>query len=211
MVCLSCCALVSVKVSIITRNEAELTTTENDTLARIGTSCFQQLLENNVRKLSPAKWERVVSAFVELFQTTTAHQLFDEALRIETDAPASNDAPEGALGMMGKADVIASQTNLVAPAPLTPVDVNGTQPRLHNGAVTAAERRRAFKQIIVKCVLQLLLIETTHELLQNDDVYNTIPAEHLLRFMGVLDDSYQFARKFNADKELRVALWKVGQ
>lgn len=76
--------------------------------------------------------------------------------------------------------------------------------------MTAIERRRAFKQIIVKCVLQLLLIETTHELLQNDNVYNTIPAVHLLRFMSVLDDSYQFARKFNADKEIRMALWKVG-
>jgi len=55
-----------------------------------------------------------------------------------------------------------------------------------------------------------LLIETTHELLQNDEVYNTIPAEHLLRFMGVLDDSWRFARKFNADRDLRMKLWKVG-
>jgi hypothetical protein len=54
------------------------------------------------------------------------------------------------------------------------------------------------------------LIETTHELLQNDEVYNTIPAEHLLRFMGVLDDSWRFARKFNADRDLRMKLWKVG-
>lgn len=60
-------------------------------------------------------------------------------------------------------------------------------------------------------MLQLLLIETTHELLQNDDVYQTIPAEHLLRFLGVLDDSYKFARRFNADKDLRMALWKVGE
>ena len=55
-----------------------------------------------------------------------------------------------------------------------------------------------------------MLIETTHELLQNDEVYNTIPAEHLLRFMGVLDDSWRFARKFNADRDLRMKLWKVG-
>jgi len=55
------------------------------------------------------------------------------------------------------------------------------------------------------------LIETTHELLQNDEVYNTIPAEHLLRFMGVLDDSWRFARKFNADRDLRMKLWKVGK
>lgn len=93
----------------------------------------------------------------------------------------------------------------IIPAPLTP---NGDS---RNGVrISPSERRRIFKQIIVKCVLQLLLIETTNELLQNKDVYSTIPPEHLLRLMGVLDHSYQFARMFNEDKELRTALWKVG-
>lgn len=72
--------------------------TENDTLARIGTACFQQLLENNVRKLSPEKWERVVSAFVQLFKTTTAHQLFDEALRSEKEAPPIENGSSSADG-----------------------------------------------------------------------------------------------------------------
>lgn len=62
--------------------------TENDTLARIGTSCLQQFLENNARKLSTTRWERVASAFVKLFRTTTPHQLFDEALRVEIDGSA---------------------------------------------------------------------------------------------------------------------------
>jgi len=95
----------------------------------------------------------------------------------------------------------------VAPAPLAPAPSTPSLP----ASLTYGEQRRIFKQIIVKCVLQLLLIETTHELLQNDDVYNTIPAEHLLRFMGVLDDSWKFARKFNADRDLRMKLWKVGE
>ena len=56
---------------------------ENDTLARIGTSCLQQLLESNVKKLSAARWERVATTFVKLFRTTTPHQLFDENLRVE--------------------------------------------------------------------------------------------------------------------------------
>jgi brefeldin A-inhibited guanine nucleotide-exchange protein len=73
------------------------------------------------------------------------------------------------------------------------------------------DRRRIFKQVIVKCVLQLLLIEMTNDLLRNDEVYRTIPPEHLLRLMGVLDHSYQFARMFNEDKELRTGLWKVGE
>ena len=56
---------------------------ENDTLARIGTSCLQQLLESNVKKLSAERWERVVTTFVKLFKTTTPHQLFDENLRVD--------------------------------------------------------------------------------------------------------------------------------
>ena len=94
----------------------------------------------------------------------------------------------------------------ILPAPLPSSDSTKS-----NMKITQVERRKIFKQIIVKCVLQLLLIETTSELLQNQDVYNTIPPEHLLRLMGVLDHSYQFARDFNEDKELRTALWKVGK
>lgn len=74
-----------------------------------------------------------------------------------------------------------------------------------------SNRKRIFALIITKCVLQLLLIETTHEMLQNEDVYETIPPEHLLRLMSVLDASYQFARSFNADKEVRNGLWRVGE
>lgn len=97
-----------------------------------------------------------------------------------------------------------ADTGAIIPAPLTNGESrNGTR-------ISASERRRIFKQIIVKCVLQLLLIEMTNELLQNDEVYDTIPPDHLLRLMGVLDHSYQFARMFNEDKELRTALWRVG-
>lgn len=67
---------------------------ENDTLARIGTSCFQQLLENNVRKLSVSRWERVVTAFVRLFKTTTPHQLFDESLSLRIDQNAATETPD---------------------------------------------------------------------------------------------------------------------
>ncbi|ORX40224.1 hypothetical protein BD324DRAFT_644628 [Kockovaella imperatae] len=168
---------------------------ENDTLARIGTSCFQQLLESNVRKLSPQKWESIVSAFVELFKTTTAGQLFDPALHAEVE-PA---------GEIEEGD--APFQKFVAPAPL---ESAAASRHALPSSLTYTDQRRLFKQIIVKCVLQLLLIETTHELLQNDDVYTTIPAEHLLRFMGVLDDSWRFARRFNADRDLRMKLWKVG-
>jgi len=130
---------------------------ENDTLARIGTSCLQQLLENNVKKLSVARWERVATTFVKLFRTTTPHQLFDESLRVEID----NGTPEPQETNEGDGQTII-------PAPLSP-----TQNDNHRASPksTLNDRRRVFKQIIVKCVLQLLLIETTNDLLRNDEVY----------------------------------------
>jgi len=66
----------------------------------------------------------------------------------------------------------------IIPAPLSPTqnDNQKASPK-----ATLNDCRRVFKQIIVKCVLQLLLIETTNDLLRNDEVYRTIPPEHLLR------------------------------
>lgn len=47
-----------------------------------------------MKKLSVAKWERVVTTFVKLFKTTTPHQLFDENLRMEADGtPDVADSP----------------------------------------------------------------------------------------------------------------------
>ena len=97
------------------------------------------------------------------------------------------------------------------PTPLPdPSQTSGAETSATSRPLGFTERRRIFRQIIVKCVLQLLLIETAHDLLQNEEVYLTIPPADLLRLMAELDNSYRFAKRFNADKELRMALWKVG-
>lgn len=170
---------------------------ENDTLARIGTSCLQQLIEANVSKFTPELWSKIIDTLLTLFRTTTAHQLFDERLR----APQSpNTQP--------REDPMERSAMWTAPVPLSPGN-----PAQEQSDVQAPiqDRKRIFRQIIVKCVLQLLLIETAHELLQNEDIYSTIPPEELLKLMRVLEDSYQFSKKFNADKDLRMGLWKVGE
>ena len=135
---------------------------ENDTLARIGTSCLQALIVKNMTRMDDECWQQVIDAFLRLFRATTASQVFDPSL----------SSPE---------DVMPAQ-----------------------------ERRQAFKQIIVKCVLQLLLIETSNELLRNTEVYEAVPVPQLLRLTAALEDSYRFSRRFNADRSLRTALWKVG-
>ena len=52
---------------------------ENDTIARIGSNCLQTLILQNVTKFRPEHWSKIVTSFVELFDRTTAHQLFSAA------------------------------------------------------------------------------------------------------------------------------------
>ena len=52
---------------------------ENDTIARIGSNCLQTLILQNVTKFQSQHWHQIVGAFVELFDRTTAYQLFTAA------------------------------------------------------------------------------------------------------------------------------------
>ncbi|KAI8626588.1 Sec7-domain-containing protein [Xylariaceae sp. FL1651] len=67
---------------------------ENDTIARIGSNCLQQLILQNVTKFSEEHWTKIVGAFCELFDRTTAYQLFS-ATTINAPASLSSPSPSG--------------------------------------------------------------------------------------------------------------------
>lgn len=203
---------------------------ENDTIARIGSNCLQQLILQNVHKFKPEHWAKVVGCFVNLFKKTTAYELFSAATNPSTTPLASNGFENG--GTPGElADTQSLKINgsngAAAAESGSMVDDEGLGPNTSNSAsgledykphpeaqqqpvpVTAA-RRRFFNQIITQCVLQLLMIETVNELFSNDAVYAQIPSPELLRLMGLLKASFSFAKKFNNDKELRMRLWREG-
>ncbi|KAL8688224.1 MAG: hypothetical protein Q9218_005814, partial [Villophora microphyllina] len=65
---------------------------ENDTIARIGSNCLQQLILQNVVKFQPEHWSKIVGCFVQLFERTTAHQLFTAATSPSDTAPIAEDS-----------------------------------------------------------------------------------------------------------------------
>lgn len=213
---------------------------ENDTISRIGSNCLQQLILKNVSKFKPQHWAKIVGAFCELFERTTAYQLFNAAT---INSTASLSPPPNGLDFAGSANHsdspvdekslkidgseengLASDADSIAPRstdddlptptsimPQTPLEEFKPSSNLQQQpVVVTAARRRFFNRIISRCVLQLLMIETVNELFSNDGVYNHIPSTELLRLMGLLKKSFQFARKFNEDKELRMRLWREG-
>lgn len=212
---------------------------ENDTIARIGSSCLQQLILQSVKKLRPEHWTKIVSAFVELFETTTADQLFLAATQGSRSVSVSTSPPNEPRGIFtdaateGEPEEENSLKINGLSSPILPDDNSETSPESHRAQLAAqtpqsndledyrpqqltqqpvvtAARRRFFNKIITKCVLQLLMIETVSELFSNDAVYNEIPSTELLRLMGLLKKSFTFARRFNSDKELRMKLWREG-
>lgn len=62
--------------------------------------------------------------------------------------------------------------------------------------------------IVVKCVLQLMIIELLSELFDNEKFRNNekINIEEMLRIVGMLEKSYTFSRDFNDDIGLRTRL-----
>jgi brefeldin A-inhibited guanine nucleotide-exchange protein len=211
---------------------------ENDTIARIGSNCLQQLILQNVEKFQKDHWNKTVGAFIELFNKTTAYELFTAATTMATvtlktpSAPTANgqptdihDAVQDPTESSPAQETSSEPSKLNGAQDTTAEHEDGDMPAASNteledyrpqsdtqqqpAAVTAA-RRRYFNRIITSCVLQLLMIETVHELFSNDKVYAQIPSHELLRLMGLLKKSYQFAKKFNEDKELRMQLWRQG-
>lgn len=218
---------------------------ENDTLARIGSNCLQQLILQNVQKFTPEHWSQIVKAFVDLFHRTEATALFSAATSGSASTPLN-----GTRTTSDDTRSIAESTNInletgpSSPPPeegSTGLGINGLdaphRPQLINEPTTGdvptrqtaeledyrpddtmqqppvvvtAARRRFFNQIITKCVLQLLMIETVQELFGNELVYSHIPSHELLRLMAVLKKSYHFAKRFNADRDLRSRLFREG-
>jgi len=223
---------------------------ENDTLARIGSNCLQQLILQNVQKFGPTHWNQIVNAFVELFQRTEATALFSAATsgssqhtpvngsngtpdaqtpatdsqpgELSLQTPDEEPHPDNALGINGLASprrpsLVTTDTASDQPSPLpkrTTQDLEDYRPDATDlqqpPIVVTAARRRFFNQIITKCVLQLLMIETVQELFTNEAVYEKIPSGELLQLMAVLKKSYHFAKRFNANRELRSRLFREG-
>lgn len=157
---------------------------ENDTIARTGKSCFQAFLVRNASRFSESQWELVTDAFTNLFDLTTAKELF----ALDPLNTAKSDLDVEALSI--------NEPDVAAKSAYRDDD--------------RFQRAKEKSSIVVKCVLQLLMIETILELSSKEEFYGAIPPQYLMKLAKLLEDSYKFARDFNDNYDLRVRLWNAG-
>ncbi|KAG5422239.1 SEC7 [Candida metapsilosis] len=157
---------------------------ENDTIARIGRECLTTLLIDNSTKFSASQWDEISEAFASLFELTTAKELFTLDPLYE-----------------GNEDISVTGNG---------EDDSQLKKELVDENELRLKKSREKSSIVVKSVLQLLLIQTLSELFENDSFYDNVPFEQLMKLADYLNSSYQFAKSFNDNYDLRVRLWNAG-
>jgi hypothetical protein len=70
-------------------------------LARIGSSCLQQLLESNSPKLNEEMWGKITSCFVSLFDLTTPKNLLEFRDLVTSTSSSSSASAQAKVAEMG--------------------------------------------------------------------------------------------------------------
>lgn len=222
---------------------------ENETVSRIGSSCVLQLVEQNVNKFSPKHWTQVVDKIEYLFKATTANELFGAWFDDEEDFSQDNEKDLGSTAKRtngAKEGLPEPSTPTTEPPSLAGLTESPeavvSSPKAHRtnrSADATHKRQKTFRKTIVKCILQLLMIDTVQGLLERQEtadhtpapngdgsapsavvpteprvvgseVYEKMPTRELVRILDLLRQSYVFSRDFNEDRDLRTNLWRQG-
>uniref|UniRef100_A0A3P8WB46 ARF guanine nucleotide exchange factor 1 n=1 Tax=Cynoglossus semilaevis TaxID=244447 RepID=A0A3P8WB46_CYNSE len=183
---------------------------DNEQLARSGTNCLENVVILNGEKFSPETWDKICNCMLDIFKTTIPHTLLTWR-------------PEGEHMTQSLSD---------------------KQKHLHDALLhvssTEVLEQRLFSALLIKCVVQLELIQTIDNVVffpatskkedaenfaaaqrdahtavvpvetQDQGMYRYLTSEQLLKMLDCLLESHHFAKAFNSNNEQRTLLWKAG-
>lgn len=158
---------------------------ENETISKVGISCLEELIFDNMSKFGPEEWSNIDKTFQQLFDLTRANELFlSDPLKNKKLVKQNGESIED--------------------------EDDEEEDEEEDETMRQLQTSQKKSTIVIKCVLQLHMIQTLLELFDNDEFYKYVPLEDLMKMIGLLEDSYKFARDFNEDYNLRVRLWNSG-
>jgi len=173
----------------------------SEQLARSALVAFNLLLSRNHQHLCDAHWNQVTATMGRLVEFTLPVELLVEPSSFEAESPLS---PQH------------SRRPSVAPSPRLGPNGSGLQAAF--SASSVAIQRPDYQSARFKCALQLLVLHSIKDMILNgilpghDQNNKTTPLKltHIDVILRFAEKSATFARQFNANTELRTALWKAG-
>uniref|UniRef100_A0A7M4EQW0 ARF guanine nucleotide exchange factor 2 n=1 Tax=Crocodylus porosus TaxID=8502 RepID=A0A7M4EQW0_CROPO len=193
---------------------------DNEQLARSGTNCLENLVILNGEKFSPEVWDQTCNCMLEIFKTTIPH-----ALLTWRPAGMDDDVSEKHLSL-SSVDKNASERGQSQFSNPTDESWKGDQ--------------KLFANLLIKCVVQLELIQTIDSIVfypatskkedaehmaaaqrdaldadihidtEDQGMYKYMSSHHLFKLLDCLQESHSFSKAFNSNYEQRTVLWRAG-
>uniref|UniRef100_A0A670IW37 ARF guanine nucleotide exchange factor 2 n=1 Tax=Podarcis muralis TaxID=64176 RepID=A0A670IW37_PODMU len=210
---------------------------DNEQLARSGTNCLESLVILNGQKFSHEVWDQTCNCMLEIFKTTIPHVLL-------TWRPAGmeDDSSEKHLSL-SSIDKNASERGQSQFSNPTDESWKGGPYSSKCTSISSTsifEDQKLFASLLIKCVVQLELIQTIDNIVfypatskkedaehmaaaqrdtletdihidtEDQGMYKYMSSQHLFKLLDCLQESHSFSKAFNSNYEQRTVLWRAG-
>ncbi|XP_063002043.1 brefeldin A-inhibited guanine nucleotide-exchange protein 2 isoform X1 [Elgaria multicarinata webbii] len=204
---------------------------DNEQLARSGTNCLESLVILNGQKFSPEVWDQTCNCMLEIFKTTIPHVLL-------TWRPAGmeDDSSEKHLDM----DLDRQSSSSIDKNASERGQSQFSNPTDESWKSGPYSNQKLFASLLIKCVVQLELIQTIDNIVfypatskkedaehmaaaqrdtldtdihidtEDQGMYKYMSSQHLFKLLDCLQESHSFSKAFNSNYEQRTVLWRAG-
>ncbi|XP_069047643.1 brefeldin A-inhibited guanine nucleotide-exchange protein 1 isoform X1 [Lepisosteus oculatus] len=228
---------------------------DNEQLARSGTNCLENVVILNGEKFTLETWDKTCNCMLDIFKTTIPHALLTwRPSGAENEPPAQVDISDKQLDSISQKslDIQARADDQQSTGSMEKLSLeNRRQSQFSVGSAvledgrqartpTKAQEQKLFAALLIKCVVQLELIQTIDNIVffpatskkedaenlaaaqrdtldadvhvdtQDQGMYRYLTSEQLFKLLDCLLESHRFAKAFNSSNEQRTALWKAG-
>ncbi|KAJ1830983.1 guanine nucleotide exchange protein for ADP-robosylation factor [Coemansia sp. RSA 2711] len=206
----------------------------SEVLGKVGTSCLQDMVRSNYAKWDAEAWTLVCETLARLFNWSQPRELFTVAgaeyegtplpvlaPRVKSSEANASNRPSPLRTGDSAASLLSSAEATPSPSPMAPeLPLSFALPHA-SGPLAGSDSKPDYVCITLKCMLQLLLIQTIGELFGVDvetgsalsssvDLYAHMSAHHLFILLDCLDQSRTFAYRFNENRKVRKRLVEMG-
>ncbi|XP_077191682.1 brefeldin A-inhibited guanine nucleotide-exchange protein 2 isoform X2 [Paroedura picta] len=204
---------------------------DNEQLARSGTNCLESLVILNGQKFSPDVWDQTCNCMLEIFKTTIPHVLLTwRPAGMEDDSSEKHFEVDLDRQSLSSIDKNASERGQSQYS-------NPTDESWKGGPYS---NQKLFASLLIKCVVQLELIQTIDNIVfypatskkedaehmaaaqrdtldtdihidtEDQGMYKYMSSQHLFKLLDCLQESHSFSKAFNSNYEQRTVLWRAG-
>ncbi|XP_054960832.1 brefeldin A-inhibited guanine nucleotide-exchange protein 2 isoform X3 [Pan paniscus] len=204
---------------------------DNEQLARSGTNCLENLVISNGEKFSPEVWDETCNCMLDIFKTTIPHVLLTwRPVGMEDDSSEKHldvDLDRQSLSSIDKNPSERGQSQL-------------SNPTDDSWKGRPYANQKLFASLLIKCVVQLELIQTIDNIVfypatskkedaehmvaaqqdtldadihietEDQGMYKYMSSQHLFKLLDCLQESHSFSKAFNSNYEQRTVLWRAG-